>query len=502
MLFVASQVGVSVAYDALLIALVIPSTLAAIVTSGLTAAMVPAYVAIWRERGRPDASRLAATVLTWVIILTLAAMGLLVILADPLVSLIGPGLSSDAHAEAVGYLAILAPLVVVIGVSGILAAVCQAEERFKVIASATFLGPALGLLTLLAMWDRAGLQALAVANIVGPVVTATLLLVGLIRAAVHLRPHLVAPGLGIGELVRHAIPLTLSTSILQVTTIADRAIATLIAPGAVSALRYAEVLVRLPIGAIGPAWGNAVYPALVRAAHATGLDGLGEVTTRLVRLTTIVFLPIAGLTVAVAPVAVAVAYGRGAFTPEDLQMGAVIVAAYAPLILLLMLNPIVVDALNARRRGRVLLAGGIANATLTVILDVVLGLAFGVAGIALATSVMVLMVLVLVLGRSLARSEPEFRWRTLAGPTTRSILASIPGCLLIGVLAWSGLAPREGIPAIAFLGIAGIAGLASYAFVAIRMGLDEPAILFGMVRDRLGGTARRIPPSALTRGEK
>lgn len=483
-LFVAANVGLSGDYDAVLIALVIPMTLAALATSGIVTALIPGYVAIQRERGRADASRLASAVLTWVAVITGLMAAFLVLAADPLVQLVGPGLPPEAHDQAVSYLLMLAPVVMVIGLGGILSSICQAEGRFGMMAWAAFIGPAIAFAIMVATWGEAGLRALVVANILGPLISTLMLLSGVLRASVTLRPRLIAPGLGAGALMRHAIPLTLSASVLQVTVVADRAIASLIAPGAVSALRYAEVLVRLPIGAIGPAWGNAVYPALVRATHSVRTDTLGNVTMRLLRLTIAVFLPIAALTMAVAPVAVGVAYGRGAFTPEDLATTSQVVAAFAPLILLLMLNPVIVDSLNARRRGTVLLAGGIANAIINLVLDIVFGLTIGVAGIALATSTTIAVVLFLVLAPNLARSEPEFRLGRLGRPMALAIAAAIPGTAVFGALAWSGIAPREGIPAILFLVIAGTAGLAAYGIIAIRIGLEEPVAILAAVRER------------------
>jgi len=484
-LFVAANVGLSGEYDAVLIALVIPMTLATVATSGIVTALIPGYVDLQRERGREQASRLASTVLTWVALITALMAVALVLAADPLVRLVGPGLAPATHDQAVAYLLMLAPVVMVIGVGGILNSICQAEGRFGVMAWAAFLGPALAFGVMLATWDEAGLRALIVANIVGPLISTVLLLLGVVRASVRLRPQLVARGLGAGALVRHAVPLTLSASVLQVTVVADRAIASLIAPGAVSALRYAEVLVRLPIGAIGPAWGNAVYPALVRATHGVGADTLGNVSMRLLRLTIAVFLPIAALTIAVAPVAVGVAYGRGAFTPDDLATTALVVAAFAPLIVLLMMNPVIVDSLNARRRGAVLLLGGIANAAINLVLDIAFGLTIGVAGIALATSCTVALVLFVVLAPRLARSEPEFSLRALASPVGRVMVAAIPGAVLFGALAWSGIAPREGIPAVLFLAVAGVMGLAAYGLIAIRLGLEEPVAIFDALRERL-----------------
>jgi putative peptidoglycan lipid II flippase len=485
-LFVAAKVGLSGDYDAVLIALVIPMTLAALATSGIVTALVPAYVAVQRDKGRADSSRLASTILTWVVIVTLLMWLVLTVAADPLVRLVGPGLTPATHAEAVSYLLLLAPVVVVIGLIAILNAICQAEERFGMMALAAFVGPALALSIMVWTWDQVGLQALVVANIIGPIVTVAMLLIGALRAHVRLRPRLLARGLGTGDLLRHAIPLTISAGVLQLTVVADRAIASLIAPGAVSALRYAEVLVRLPIGAIGPAWGNAVYPALVRATHSAGADTLGSVTMRLLRLTIIVFLPIAALTAAVAPVAVGLAYGRGAFTAEDLATTAQVVAAFAPLIVLLMVNPVIVDSLNARRRGTVLLLGGIANAILNFVLDVVFGLSIGVAGIALATSVTIAVVLFFVLAPNLARTEAEFRLGRLVRPVGLSLVAALPATLVVAILAWSGSAPREGIGAIAFLIAAGLVGLTVYGLLAIRLGLEEPVAMLRAVRERLG----------------
>ena len=73
---------------------------------------------------------------------------------------------------------------------------------------------------------------------------------------------------------------------------------------------------RTPISAISPAWGSAMYPTLVRAARDRD-DSLASTTSRSLRFAIATFVPIAALTAAVAPVAVAVAYGRGAFGPQD-----------------------------------------------------------------------------------------------------------------------------------------------------------------------------------------
>lgn len=484
-LYVAAQVGISAEYDAVLIALVVPMTLSVLITSGVVTALVPAYITARRDHGPAAAARLAGAVVTWFGLVTLLGSLLLIPLSGPLIELFGPGLSASSQATAAGYLVTLSPLVFIIGVSSILSSICQAQELFPTIARATVAGPTIGLVVTVVMWPQMDVSALVLGSLVGPVVTALMLWIGALRAGISPRPGVRAPGLGLGALVRHAAPLTVGASVMQLTVLADRAIASLIAPGAVSALRYAEVLVRLPIGAIGPAWGNAVYPALARAAHATGVDGLGFATTRLLRLAVVAFVPIAALTMAVAPVAVGVAYGRGAFTADDLALTSVVAAAFTPLIVLLMANPVVVDSLNARRQGTVLLMGAISAAVLNFVLDVAFGLTLGIAGIALATSVTIGTVLVLVLARSLSRSDPDFRLGSIARPLVTAIAASAPGAIVFGVLSWGGFAPRDAVGAIAYLVVVGVTGMASYVMLAIHLGIEEPIALVRAARSRL-----------------
>ena len=57
--FVAAQVGLSSDYDALLVALIIPTTLAGVLTAGTATAMVPAYLEVRSGRGLDAARRLA-----------------------------------------------------------------------------------------------------------------------------------------------------------------------------------------------------------------------------------------------------------------------------------------------------------------------------------------------------------------------------------------------------------------------------------------------------------
>lgn len=492
--FIAAQVGLSTGYDALLIALVIPTTLAGVLTAGTVTAMVPAYLEIKEARGRADARRLAGAILFWVGIGGLALSLLVEAVAPAAISIVGPGLDEAASTAAVSYLHVVAPLAFVSAVSAVLYGTCQAEERFAVIAAATLAGATANLATTLALWSSLELGAIALANLLGPLTTSVVLAAAMLRASIAPRLTVWTTREELIGFARHAAPLTLSSAILQVNGIADRAIATLIAPGAVSALRYADVLVRTPIGAIAPAWGGALYPSLVRVANEVG-GSLGLATSRALRYVLAAFVPIAVLTVAVAPMAVAVGYGRGAFSPADVARTAEAVAAFAPLIVVMMCYPPFTGALNARRRGAVLLAGGIMNVALNLFLDVVLGLTLGAAGVALSSSLTAIVVLAFFSDR-LARLESDFALGPIARTLLLAIAASIPGAIPIAIVSWSGAVPENLLLQVVVLAAFGALGLLSYLLIALLFGMEEARTvrqLAGRWMSRWRATPRSSP---------
>jgi putative peptidoglycan lipid II flippase len=450
-------------------------TVSGMLTSGLMTALVPAYVEARDGIGRAAGRRLAGGVLTWVALVGAVLSIGLALAAGVLVSVAGPGLDAVGHERAVEYLQLLAPLAFLAAVAAILYALCQAEELFGSIAIASFASTATTLVILIGLWSSLELRGLAIGTLAGQSVNIVVLLIALVRASARPALTLRPSGLGLGALLRHAAPLTLSSAILQLNVVADRAIASLLAPGGVSALRYAEVLVRTPISAISPAWGAAMYPALVRAAQAGG-SGVGTTTRRSLQYALTAFIPLATLTAAVAPVAVAVAYGRGAFTAADVERTARVVAAFAPLIVVLMTSPVLAGAHNARRAGLILLTGGAINVTLNFVFDVSFGALLGVAGIALSSSVATAIVAVFF-ARRLARTEQTFDLSAIARTIRLALVASLPGAAVIAAIAWSGIVPGSLIAELVALAAFGVVGLAVYAVLATAIGLEEARVM-------------------------
>lgn len=491
-IFLAAEVGLSSGLDALLISMAAPLALVGVMTAGVQVALIPAYVDVMEERGARDARQLVGAVLLWTGLAGLAIAVALWVFADAVVSITGPGLSAAGTAEdAVRYLRQLSPLVVLTALTSILLAQLQAESLFPAMSLATVAGPFLTLAIMVYYWDSMGLEGLVVGTLVGAVVSLAIVAMATIVRRVPPVPRLLPRGLGIRGLVRHATPLSASAVILELNLVFDRAVASLLSPGGVSALRFGESLVTVPFAAIRPAWGTVVYPALVRARRGPDKTGFASTTERVLRYALVFFVPLAGLTIAVAPMATATAYERGAFSGADLTLTSQVVAVSAPLIVTWTIAPIMVSALNALRKGTVMLLASVVNVALNLVLNVVLGLLLGVVGVALATTI-ISIVMVAFFGLILARAEPSLSLRLLGRTFIRAALAILPAVLAFGVPIWAGLVHGDLVVRVLILAATGVAGLSSYYVLARRLGLEEAGAIVAFGTDSLGRLLARI----------
>jgi putative peptidoglycan lipid II flippase len=483
-LFLANEEGLSASLDALIIGVTLPITLALALRGGATRALVPAYVEAKQSHGPRGARTLAGVVLVWVGAGGLLLSLLVAALAEPLVSVVAPGLGAAERASAVDYLRLLAPVAFVTCLSGILFSVLQAEEAFTAMAVATVAEPVVTVAVMLSLWDRLGLGALAMGSLCGPIVTLVILGLIAVRRRVMPRPVPWARGLGLPAFVRHALPISISLGLLQIETVADTAVGTIIGPGAVSAMRFAGTLMRAPIGVISSAWGTAVYPALVQAQNDPAGSLLASATSRVLSFVLTFFVPIAALTAAVAPVAVTTAYGRGAFSTEDALLTSQALSALAPMILILMFQPVLTSALNARRKGMILLIASIIDIVGHVLLTVTLGAWIGVIGVALASSISAAVTTV-YFARRFRIIDEGFELRPIMRTLALTVAAAAPGAIVIGLLAWNEVALPGLVGGLATLALYGVAGLATYAWLADRLGVSEARTLIDVVLQRL-----------------
>jgi putative peptidoglycan lipid II flippase len=490
-LFIAARVGTSPELDALLVAEVLPVVAAGLLVSGLRTALVPAYMELADEHGERHAQRFVGAIISWTVVIGMVGVALLVLFPAVAVDIAGPGLSPSTHEAAMRFQPLMAPILVLSAVATLMGTLCQANGRYLPIALSLGTAPLVSLLITVLFWSQLGLNGLAAGMTLGYV--GGLIVTTIYVARVGLLPP-IAFTLDLkqlGRFLHHALPLTLGGAVLQFNLLADRSVATVLAPGAVSALNYGQQIVLLPLGSLSTAWTTVLYPSLVRAAQSGRGSSLGDGASRAVRYTIVLFVPIAIGVATLAPLLVEVVYLRGAFDAHSAALTAGVVAAFAPMLALTMIQPVVTGSHNARRRGALLGFTALINATLNIVLNLSFGLPLGVAGVALSTSVTTV-VTTTWLASWLSRKEAGFAVKPALALMVRVLVASLVPAIPLSIIAWGLLPVLPLAPAAAVLVAMLFAGMLGYLASSWLLGITEIGdILGGLRKGIVGAWSRR-----------
>lgn len=228
-----------------------------------------------------------------------------------------------------------------------------------------------------------GIRALARGSVVGSLVR-LLLQVPPVRAA-GMRPW---PSLrwrdpGLAEMLRLVPALLVGSALSTVNALVDRAVASTVAEGAVSAVNFAGrlsttvdmLLVATLIAALYPRLAAAAVPG--RSAELRGLVGRG--------IGVVVLVPVAtGLALAAAPV-VRLVYGYGEFDAAAVALTASAAAVFAVGLPVLAVREVAARTAYALGDGTIPVLTAVLGMVLNVVGDLLLAPRFGVAGIAAAT---------------------------------------------------------------------------------------------------------------------
>ena len=338
-LVIAAAFGVGAAYDAYNYAYVLPGFLL-ILLGGINGPFHSAMVSVLSRRPRDEGAHILASLNTMVSAGLLLVTVVLVLAADPLITLVGPGLSPELHHNAVLQLQVMAPMALLAGLIGLGFGSLNAADEFWIPAISPLMSSLALILGVGLLWWQLGASiALPEFAIRGGVVLALATLVGALLQWLLQLPALIKQGLarlqfvwdwrhpGVQEVWSVMGPATLSSGMLQINVFTDLFFASGLL-GAAAGLGYANLLVQTPLGLISNAL---LVPLLPTFARLTAPEERPALVARIrqgLMLSTASMLPLGALFVALGGPIVALVYERGAFDAQAVQLVTGLLMAY------------------------------------------------------------------------------------------------------------------------------------------------------------------------------
>ena len=387
---VAASFGTADALDAFLIAFLLPSYVINVVGSSLNAALIPGYIQVRQADGPAAAQRLFAGAVTVSGVLLLVATAVLAALGPFLLPLLASGFAPDKLLLTERLFYLLLPAVAVSGLATNWESVLNAGERFGLTAFAPLMVPLTTMATLLALGPACGVYALVLGTVGGTVLQLSLLGWALRKQGLSLLPRWHGLDPALRRVIAQYLPMTAASALISSTLLVDQSIAAMLDPGSVSVLSYGNKLIAPVLGIGTMALGTAVLPYFSTMVAAADWDGLRHTLKTYTRLVLLVTVPATVALVLLSGPLVHVLFRHGRFTEGDALAVSRVQAMYALQLPFYSLGILFVRLLSALRGNHILLGGTVISFLLNIVLDVALLRVFGIAGIALSTSLVYL----------------------------------------------------------------------------------------------------------------
>jgi putative peptidoglycan lipid II flippase len=436
----AAVFGVGSALDAYLVAQGLMNMVLAVMAGAVARSVVPTVARAVADGEPARGQRSVRVALTVTVLVMAGASVVMALLARPLVTVLAPGFDAETTEEAVELTRLVVAATALIAATNVLAGAAQGHRRFGWAAAQGIPFNIALIVGALAFGRLYGVTALAVAFVVGSALRLLVQLPPLLAAGFSLRPSLDVRDRGFREMLALVPPLLVGSAVSQVNTLVDRAVGSSIGEGAITALNYGWRLVGLADTLVVATVATTLYPALAAAARPGRTGDLEDLLRRSCGVLLVLVTPcVVVLSTAAEPV-VAALFQRGAFDDEAVQVTSLAVTGYAAGLVGLALREPATRAFLSLGDSRTPVVLGVLGMVVNVVGDLTLGLRFGVLGLAVSTSLSLL----LVAGLSLWRLGKAGKGLSLTGlrrcctqVAVAAACAAVPTALL--ARTWGGL---------------------------------------------------------------
>ena len=442
----AALLGVSEEGDLYRFAFVVPDFLNYLLAGGfLSITLIPILSRRIEEGDENALHRDFSAVFRWVGAAIILLTGVLMLVADHVCRVAFPTLGEADLDRVVNLTRIILPAQVAFVLGALLMAYQYSKRRFLYPALAPviynlgiIIGGVVG-----AGRDSNRAAGFIWGALVGAVVgTFVLQWIGARRAGLRISP-------GNSTAVRSYLTLAFPLMVGQSVTVLDeqfpRIFGQLGGGGSTAALSLARMLNLVPVGVIAQAAAVASYPFLARLVAAGAAERTDRVTLRALRGTTLVSMAALAFFFGAATPLVRLVYEWGRFGTDDSAQVATLLAWFSLAIPAWGIHQILGRWFYAHRRMWLPVLVGTAATAAAIPLSLMIFEAIGVAGLAIASSI-VMWLYTIALTALWAHRRPD-RWRPLAATVGRTLPLAVVAGLLIRLLN-DALAPRGALAAL------------------------------------------------------
>jgi putative peptidoglycan lipid II flippase len=460
--------------------------------AALSAAFVPVFTDLLQQGRRREAFRLAST-LFWIMLIALTAItAFFEILAGTIMPLFTGGFSAPLVTLTVGLSQVLFPVVLLLGLTGLLVGILQSYEHFTIPALAPAVWNVVIVVALVLLRpDFHGedeLYAYAIGILIATGVQFAMALGALARIDFRLQFKIDWYDPRVRQVFVLMLPVTIGLGIVNLDQFINASFGTLVSEQAPRAIENAFRVYMLPQGIFSVAVATVLFPTLSRMAARRDPGGMRRAVGTGMRQINLLLIPAAAFMIVLATPIVRLLFERGSFTAKSTELVSIALFWFAFSLPFGGLNLLLTRTFFAVQRPWIPTSLAALNMVVDVIVSVGLYKPLGIAGLVIGT----LAANVVMTALQVHRLRIGFNGR-LEGAQTVMITARIlVASVLLGAVSWVvwdllNALLGQSLPAqVVSVGGAAAAGALVYARAVLVMHIPEAHQVRRLILTQLG----------------
>ena len=481
------------AFSAFTIAFQVPNVVRSLFAdAALSAAFVPVFTELLEQNRRKDAFKLASTLF----LLILAALGAItaffILTAGFVMPLFTHGFDAPLRDLTVGLSRVLFPIVLLLGLNGLLVGILNAYDHFTVPALSPLVWNGVILVILIGtkpfFEGDQELYAYAIGVLVGTLVQFAMAIPVLRRIDFRLSLAFDLRDPRVKQVLKLMVPVTLGLGLINFNALVNSFLGALISTNAPRAIDAAFRIYMLPQGIFSVAVATVLFPALSRLAARKDLDGLRALTSNGLRQIFLLLIPAAAITLALATPVTRLIYEHGKFGPRDTDLVASALFWFSFSLPFAGANLLLTRTFFALRLPWITTKLAGANLLVNVIVSAALYKPLGIPGVVIGTaaSSAFMTVAQIVLLRRELHGRLEIG-ETVSAVARISLAAAALGGVSYGVWALLDALAGRSLPGqLLSVGLAVAIGGAAYIALVLALRVPEARQIEGLIRRRVG----------------
>lgn len=472
--------GASATSDVYIIAQTIPTTIFALIGTGLATTFIPIYNKVQKEKGEDEAHLFSSNVMNVVVIMTVIIIGIVLLFTPQVVMLFASGFTSETMKMAVAFTRISIFGIAFSGLIYILNAYLQLKDNFTIPALIS-LPMNIVIISSFYLADKLNDVILAYGLVASVLIQLLFILPSVIKNRFQYRLVLNMKDVYLREMLVLAIPIIIGTSVNQFNVLVDKNIASNVAVGGISALNYANRLNVFIQGLFVAPVVTVIYPRISKQVMNSDFTGLKKVINESIVYISLLVVPATVGAMVLAQPIIELLFLRGEFDQAAANMTAQALFFYALGMFAFALREIFSRVFYSYKDTKTPTINAIIGVSINIVLNLILSRFLGIGGLALATSISAAVTSYLLV-RSLRKKVVRFGFKE----TVKKIIKIAFASLIMGVVAYVAFALltsrlSSNLSLIISISLGGV----TYFVMILLLKIEEIKIIINLVMQKL-----------------